>query len=190
MPLGEISDILNPITENVISVNIIPCILQFSILEITSYLQYICLWRINLQSALSARHRQTHTSIACKGYQFLRPYCSLERSIFAALLVSGEGTHQRHTMSISFTGGCVVAEVFWFAYFHLLFQDCSVCIFGLVFQRFWMVLNGRPSILWTHFNSPLFQFTLMVRWSSHNGGSTNITFSWEMFLFKGKGVAG
>lgn len=69
--MGEISDILNPITENVISVNIIPCILQFSTLEITSYLQYICLWRINLQSALSGRHRQAHISIACKGYQFL-----------------------------------------------------------------------------------------------------------------------
>lgn len=48
-PLEDISDILNPITENVISVNIIPCILQLSILEITSYLWYICLWRINLQ---------------------------------------------------------------------------------------------------------------------------------------------
>lgn len=69
--MGEISDILNPITENVISVNIIPCILQFSTLEITSYLQYICLWRINLQSALSGRRRQAHISIACKGYQFL-----------------------------------------------------------------------------------------------------------------------
>lgn len=48
-PLGDISDILNPITENVISVNIIPCVLQLSILEITSYLWYICLRRINLQ---------------------------------------------------------------------------------------------------------------------------------------------
>lgn len=70
-PLGDISDILNPITENVISVNIIPCILQLSVLAITSYLCSICLWRINLQSALSARHRQTHMSFACKGYQFL-----------------------------------------------------------------------------------------------------------------------
>lgn len=69
--MGEISDILNPITENVISVNIIPCILQFSTLEITSYLQYICLWMINLQSALSGRRRRAHISIACKGYQFL-----------------------------------------------------------------------------------------------------------------------
>lgn len=85
-PLGEISDILNSITENVISVHIIPCILQFSILEITSSLQYICLWRINLQSALSSRHRQTHISCACQGYQFLRPHCSLGRSVFCSPL--------------------------------------------------------------------------------------------------------
>lgn len=48
-PLGDISDILNPITENVISVNIILCVLQLSILEITSYLWSICLRRIHLQ---------------------------------------------------------------------------------------------------------------------------------------------
>lgn len=166
-PLGDISDILNPITENVISVNIIPCIRQLSVLEITSYLCYICLWRINLQSALSARHRQTHMSFACKGYQFLWPYHSLQRSIFCSPL-SGQGTHWSHTVSKCVKFCCL--------------GDFAVCLFLSAI----VLKSSRLSILpiwswffrgseWFHEGDNEFYifiynhaFRLKVGWGGHN----------------------
>lgn len=162
-PLGDISDILNPITENVISVNIIPCILQLSVLAITSYLCYICLWRINIQSALSARHRQTHMSFACKGYQFLWPYHSLQRSIFAAFLVDREPTELLLYLNML---SSVASEALLFAYFYLLLswhlQDCQYCLCEVGLSEVLtnsMSFKCAPTIMFWDFK---------WWWSSHN----------------------
>lgn len=157
----------------------------------TSYLCYICLWRINLQSALSAGRRKTRMSFACRGYQFLWPYHSLWRSIFCSPL-SGLGAHRRQTVSqcVQFCGsGGFAVGPFSSAIVLKSSKLSTLPIWSWCFRGTeWSHKGDSEIFVCTH--NHVFRLKAMVRQSQCTGSCWNVPSPWEIVFAECKGAVG